>query len=52
MVKEMCTERRLVPEGLPENSAANLHGIVVVRVRLKSTNANRQKKVFLHRGQL
>ena len=37
MVKEMCTERRLVPEGLPENSVANLHGIVVVRVRLRST---------------
>ena len=39
MVKEMCTGHRLVPEGLPENSVANLHGIAVVRVRLKSTNA-------------
>ena len=39
MVKEMCTEHRLVPEGLPENSAANLHGIDVVRDCIKSTNA-------------
>ena len=39
MVKEMNTEYRLVPEGLPENNAANLHDIAVVRVRLKSTNA-------------
>ena len=31
----MYTEHRLVQEGLPENSVANLHGITVVRVRLK-----------------
>ena len=52
MMKELCTKHQLVPEGLPENSAANLHGIAVVRVRLKNTNATWQKKVFLHRGKL
>ena len=36
MVKEMCTEQRLIPQGLPENSAANLHGIAVFRVRHKT----------------
>ena len=35
MVKEMCTEHLLVPDGFPENSAVNLHSIAVVRVRLK-----------------
>ena len=42
-VKEMCTEHRLVPEGLSENSAANLHGIAVVHVRLKSRLKSRDK---------
>ena len=56
--KEMYTDHWLVPGGLPENSAATLHGIAVIRVRHKSTNV--LKKVlslptctfFLHRGQL
>ena len=37
--KEMYTDHWLVPGGLPENSAASLHGIAVIRVRHKSTNA-------------
>ena len=41
---EMCTEHQMVPVGLPKNHAANLHGIAVASVRLKSTNATWQKK--------
>ena len=41
-ISYVCTEHRLVSEGLPENSVANLHGITVVRVRLKPDNASLQ----------